>query len=99
MSRLRGRVVWMSVLLCCLKGKARQKNGWIRCWKENWTTTDWICLSHGREDKTGSKRSATTNQKFFAPPFKRGNIVAHHKDQHPCAWEEYSGLSAADKDA
>jgi hypothetical protein len=58
-----------------------------------------FCVVFGREAKSGAKRRATENTKFFKKPFRPDNFVAHLTTTHAKLWSEYKSLSDEDKDA
>jgi hypothetical protein len=93
------------------KGKAKEDGAFLDSWVVNHglriTARDasgnvvsalcQFCAHYGREVKTGSKRAMMTAHKYFTPAYKQSNIVAHMKDQHPIAYEDYSKLGEEDK--
>jgi hypothetical protein len=49
-----------------------------------------FCLAFGREEKSGSKRKATTLGQSWTAPFRYDNIETHMKNQHAIKWAEYN---------
>jgi hypothetical protein len=58
-----------------------------------------LCVVFGREAKEAAKSRTTENSRFFTPPFRPDDYVAHLKSNHAAGWEEYSKLSVKANDA
>ncbi|TMW57228.1 hypothetical protein Poli38472_003153 [Pythium oligandrum] len=58
-----------------------------------------FCKHFGREERVGAKRRATTNFKYFKPPFRTDQYLQHHRLQHPKRWAAYEAASVQEKHA